>query len=467
MDVTIGLEIHVQLLTNSKLFCSCTTNYRDSEPNTHTCPVCLGLPGSLPVLNEKAIEYGIMAASALNCDISEEMRFHRKNYFYPDLPKGFQITQYDSPLATEGVVTLKGNKEIALKRIHLEEDPGRLVHPPNKRYSLTDYNRSGIPLLEIVTKPDLGSPQEARELLQKIRETLEFLEIFDGSLDGSMRCDANISIEGGGRAEVKNISSYKGAEKALSYEVTRQRNLLRRGKEIKRETRHFDETQEITKSMRKKEQEHDYRYFSEPDLPIIEITNERIKEIKEKLPELPEERRNRFVKEYEITSDQAKSLTTTKKIANFYEEVVKEVDSKKAATWVSETLKNELNYRDQALKNSNIDKNNFSYILKKLFNDEITEKGAIKTIRELLDTGKDPKKIIKENELLALETENLSKEINSVIQENQKAVEDYLEGKKEAINYLVGQVMSKTKGKAKPDETQEKIKQILEEKKIE
>ncbi len=463
MNVTIGLEVHVQLLTQSKLFCECKTNYRDSDPNTHTCPVCLGLPGSLPSLNKKAIDYGIMAGLALNCDIASEMKFHRKNYFYPDLPKGFQITQYDSPLGKKGKITLSQNKEIRIKRIHLEEDPGRLIHPKTKRYSLIDYNRSGIPLLEIVTEPDMDSPKEAREFLQKIRETLEFLEIFDGSLDGAMRCDANISLEGGGRAEVKNISSYKGAEKALSYEITRQKNLLRRGKEVERETRHFDESQEITTSMRQKEQEHDYRYFPEPDLPLIEISKEKIDSIKHKLPELPEEKRNRFIEEYDVTTDQAKSLTTSKEIADFYEDIVKEIDPKTTATWVTDVLKGELNYRDVKLSESNINQQNFTSILKKLTNGKITEKGATKIIRKVLDQGTTPEEIIQKNDLLAIKTDDLDDKIKKVLNENPGAVEDYKNGKKESLNYLVGQVMSETNGKAKPEESRNKIKKMLEE----
>lgn len=462
MNVTIGLEVHVQLLTDSKLFCGCGTNYRDSEPNTHTCPVCLGLPGSLPVLNKKAIRYGIMAGLALNCDITKEMQFHRKNYYYPDLPKGFQITQYDSPLGEEGKVILKEDKEVGIKRIHLEEDPGRLVHPQNVKATLVDYNRSGVPLLEIVTKPDMASPKEAREFLRKIRETLEFLEIFNGSLDGAMRCDANISLEGGRRAEVKNISSYKGAERALSYEITRQKNLLRRGKEIKRETRHFDESQEITTAMREKEQEHDYRYFPEPDLPVIQISQQKIDTIKDKLPELPEEKRKRFLEKYEITKDQARSLTTSKEFADFFEEVVKEVDSKTASVWITDTLKGELNYRDLKLSKSDMTKEKFTYILKSLQKEKITEKGATKVIREVLDSGGNPKKIIEQNNLSVLDTEDLNEIIKDILDDNPEAIEDYKKGKKEAINYLVGQVMSETQGKAKPAETREKIEKKLE-----
>ncbi|PTD93975.1 Asp-tRNA(Asn)/Glu-tRNA(Gln) amidotransferase GatCAB subunit B [archaeon SCG-AAA382B04] len=462
MNVTIGLEVHVQLLTKSKLFCNCGTNYRDSEPNTHTCPVCLGLPGSLPVLNKKAIEYGTMAGLALNCDIANEMQFHRKNYFYPDLPKGFQITQYDRPLGQNGEIRLDQDKKIRIKRIHLEEDPGRLVHPPSARYSLIDYNRSGVPLLEIVTKPDMDSPQEARSFLKKIRETLEFLDIFDGSLDGAMRCDANISLEGGGRAEVKNISSYKGAEKALSYEITRQKNLLRRGKEVKRETRHFDESQEITRSMREKEQEHDYRYFPEPDLPLIQLTEEKINSIKEKLPELPEEKRKRFLDQYEITKDQAKSLTTSKTLANFFEEISQQVNPKKTATWVTDSLMGELNYRDQSLSESNMNKQKFIYILEKLRDGDITEKGATKIIRHILDEGGHPKEIIKQKDFKAIKSQNLDQIIHKILEKNSEAVEDYIKGKEEAINYLVGQVMSETKGKAKPADTRKKLQKILE-----
>ncbi|OUJ18591.1 Asp-tRNAAsn/Glu-tRNAGln amidotransferase B subunit, GatB [Methanonatronarchaeum thermophilum] len=463
VDTTIGLEVHIQLNTETKLFCSCSTNYRESPPNTHTCPTCLGLPGTLPKLNKKVVKYGVMAGYALNCEIANEMHFHRKNYFYPDLAKGFQITQYDKPIAKNGEIKLKNDKKIRIRRIQIEEDPGRLVHPISSRYTYTDYNRSGMPLLEIVTEPDLSTPQEARELLNKIREILEYLQIFDGSLEGSLRCDANISIEGGGRAEVKNISSYKGAEKALQYELTRQKNLLRRNKEVKRETRHFNEEQEITRSSRSKEEEHNYRYFPEPDIPNIHITKKLKQQAKQDLPELPDEKRERFIKQYKITTDQAKSLTQTIKWANYYEETAKHTKPETAATWIADVLKGELNYRDKTIHQNKITPKQMAEIVNKLNNDKITEKGATKIIRTMLDNGGTPQEIIKQKNLETIEKDQVQQAIKQAIEENPEAVKDYHNGKQEAINYLVGQVMKITKGKAKPDETNKLITKTLEE----
>ncbi|RZN60867.1 Asp-tRNA(Asn)/Glu-tRNA(Gln) amidotransferase subunit GatB [Methanonatronarchaeum sp. AMET6-2] len=462
-DTKIGLEVHIQLDTDSKLFCSCSTDYRESPPNTHTCPVCLGLPGSLPTLNQKVVEYGVMAGYALNCSIASEMHFHRKNYFYPDLAKGFQITQYDKPIATDGQINLRDGKEIRIRRIQIEEDPGRLVHPMTSRYTYTDYNRSGVPLLEIVTEPDLTTPGEAREFLNKIREILEYLGIFDGSLEGSLRCDANISIMGGGRAEVKNISSYKGAEKALQYELTRQKNLLRRNQEVKRETRHFDEEQEITRSARTKEEEHNYRYFPEPDIPQIKITEQIKQKAREQLPELPEEKRERFKKEYGVTEDQARSLTQTVGLAEYYEETARQTDPKTTATWISDVLKGELNYRDLTIKQNNIKPSQMALIIDKLNQDEITEKGATKIIRTMLDEGGTPQQIIEDKNLSTIKKDKVHQAVEKAIKENPEAVEDYHNGKKEAVNYLVGQVMKITKGKAKPDETNKIITKKLEE----
>ncbi len=464
MDVKIGLECHAQLLTKSKLFCSCSTDYHDSKPNTHVCATCLGLPGALPVVNERAIRYGMKVALALGCEVQEEIIFYRKNYYYPDLPRGFQITQYDFPIAFNGLVRIESGggdggkeREIRITRVHMEEDPGRLVYIgtiDTAKYSLVDYNRSGMPLVEIVTEPDLKSPKEARIFLGKLRSTLEYLGVFDGDLEGAMRVDANISLEGGDRAEVKNISSYKGVERALSFEITRQKNLLRRGLKIQQETRHYDETRGITLSMRTKEFEHDYRYFPEPDLVRIRISD-RIEEIKREIPELPDEKKKRFTSQYSITTEHANSLTYDINIADFYEEVASKIDMKLSATWIADVLKGELNYRSISMREASkrISTADFVAILRYLKDGVITERGATEIMREMLDRGGvKPEEIIKSKGLASIGSEEIEGAIDKVIKENEGAVEDYKVGKKEALNFLVGQVMKHTRGRAEPKE---------------
>jgi aspartyl-tRNA(Asn)/glutamyl-tRNA(Gln) amidotransferase subunit B len=446
--VIIGLEVHVQLnKLRSKLFCSCSTQYHDAEPNTHVCPTCLGLPGALPVINKEAVEYGIRVALVLGCVVQDEIVFYRKNYFYPDLPKGFQISQYDYPLALGGRIKI-GGREVRINRVHLEEDPGRLVHKgpiDRSRYSLVDYNRSGMPLLEVVTEPDLRSPGEARVFLNKLRGILEYLDVFNGDLEGAMRVDANLSLRGGLRTEVKNISSYKGVEKALSFEVTRQRNLLRMGKEVKQETRHFDEVRGITVSLRTKEEEQDYRYFPEPDLVPLRISD-LVERIKVKIPELPDAKRARFVCDYGISDYHAGVLTSDPRMAEFYEEVTSRVDPILSATWIADTLKGELNYRGASI--SSIEAEHMIDILRLLIEGRITEVNAREIIRTLLDEGGTTMEIVDRKNLLKA---HVSEEtVLEVVDECKKAVNDYKSGKEEALDFLIGQVMKRTRGRADP-----------------
>ncbi|HUW66415.1 MAG TPA: Asp-tRNA(Asn)/Glu-tRNA(Gln) amidotransferase subunit GatB [Candidatus Nanoarchaeia archaeon] len=451
--VMIGLEIHVQLnKLNTKIFCGCSLDYHNDEPNTHTCPVCLGLPGSLPVLNRKAVEYSIKVGLALNCTIQEHTQFYRKNYYYPDLPKGFQITQYDYPIASNGNIMIEGEEgeiRIRINRAHMEEDPGRLVHEggsiEHSKYTFIDYNRSGVALLEIVTEPDLRSPKEARRFLDKLRNILEYLDVSDTTLEGSMRVDANISLSGGSRSEVKNISSHKGAERALLFEIVRQKNLLRRGGTVVQETRHFDEARGVTVSLRTKEEAHDYRYFPEADLVPIRVADWG-PEIAKTLPELPDARRQRFISTYHITDDHAKSLTSEKKVAEFYEKVAGQVDPKMAAIWTADVLKGELNYRDIGIEAFKVE--DMVQLVSVLSEDKITEQSGIQVIRTILNEGGSPDKIIESDGLLKAEGDIVTTAVEEAISENPQPIADYLNGKSEALNFVVGQVMKKTKGRA-------------------
>ncbi|MDX8550305.1 Asp-tRNA(Asn)/Glu-tRNA(Gln) amidotransferase subunit GatB [Methanospirillum sp. J.3.6.1-F.2.7.3] len=469
-ETIIGLEIHCQLDTKSKMFCSCSTDFRDNEPNTHTCPVCLGLPGSMPMVNKRAIEFALKVAKALNCTIRDESEFSRKNYFYPDLNKAYQITQYDKPLAEWGKLLIDGDdgeKEIRITRIHLEEDPGRSVHmgtTDRGKYTLVDYNRAGIPLIEIVTEPDLRSPKEARKFLNKLRATLEYLNVFDSEKEGSLRVDANISLKGSERVEVKNISSYKGVEKALTFEVTRQRNVLRRGQTVARETRHFVEARGVTTSSRSKEEENDYRYFPEPDLLPLRVASW-VDTIE--LPELPDARRERFIAQYKVSPEHAKTLTGGLKLAEFYEAVASE-DPALAATWTADYLLGELNYRDFSIDAMPADL--FKELLALIKHDTITDKSAVEILRLILDAVKEgkkperPQEIVSRLGLAKTSGDQVTTMIQEVITEQPAAVADYYAGKMQALNFLVGQVMKKCRGRADPGHLNTLLKEILDNK---
>jgi aspartyl-tRNA(Asn)/glutamyl-tRNA(Gln) amidotransferase subunit B len=474
-QVIVGLEVHCQLDTRSKLFCGCSTDYRSDGPNTHVCPICLGLPGAMPALNKKAIEYAMKVATALNCEIIEEAEFSRKNYFYPDLDKAYQITQYDRPLALGGYLEIEsdegGEKKVRLTRIHVEEDPGRLVHMGNAergRYSLVDYNRAGIPLIEIVSEPDMRSPKEARKFLNKLRATLEYLSVFDSDKEGSLRVDANISIRGNERVEVKNITSYKGVEKALTFEVTRQKNLIRRGQRIERETRHYLEARGVTQSARSKEQEHDYRYFPEPDLRPLRVRSWVDSIV---LPELPDARRERFIAQYGCSLNHARTLTGELKLANFFEKVVAADPrglSPLAATWIADTLIGELNYRDMSL--DTVEPAAMTDLVRLVKAGTITDKSGVEVLRVMLDRrlhgepAETADAIVKRLNLARTtgDTGALAAAIEDAITENPRALGDYRAGKAGALNFLVGQVMKKTRGKADPAELNRMLVQALD-----
>ena len=473
LATVIGLEVHVQLETDTKIFCGCTTAAEaDEEPNTRTCPVCLGLPGALPVLNEGAVEAAVKIGKAIDADIPEETTFHRKNYYYPDLPKNFQITQYDAPLCADGELEFSvGGKRrtVRIERAHLEEDPGSIQHVgggiDTADYTLVNYNRAGTPLMEIVTAPDFRSPGEVRSFLAKLEEVLEYLGVFDASRDGSLRVDANLSIvpaeevaedgsiavetlEAANRTEVKNISSHKGAEKALAYEQTRQKNAIQRGRVIEQETRHWDESKGVTLSMRSKEAEKDYRYFREADLPPLRVSHW-TEEIP--IPELPDARRERFRGEYGLSGEAASKLTSTKQVADFFEDVADRFNADVAASWVADRLLGELNYRDMAITDVADRLDEFTRLVGMVEGDEITTKNAEEVVlRAMLDDGEDPETVVDREGLGKTDSGEVEAAVQAAIEENPDAVEDYHAGEGGAINFLVGQVMRKTGGSADP-----------------
>ncbi len=480
----IGLEVHVQLETETKIFCGCSTAQTD-EPNENVCPVCLGLPGALPVLNEAAVEAAVKIGKAIDADIPEETRFHRKNYYYPDLPKNFQITQYDEPICADGdlEVSVEGTRRtITIERAHLEEDPGSLQHVgggiDTADYTLVNYNRAGTPLMEIVTAPDFRSPSEVRAFLAELEEVLEYLGVFDAERDGSLRIDANLSIipeaeiDGDGteigeealaaanRTEVKNISSHKGAEKALAYEETRQKNAIQRGRVVEQETRHWDEARGITVSMRSKEEEKDYRYFEEADLPPLRVSGWK-DEIA--IPELPTARRERFQAEYGLSEEAASKLTSTKQVADFYENVAGEFDPDLAATWVADELLGELNYRDMEITDVDDRLEELHRLVELVATDEITAKNAKEVVlRTMLDDGQAPDAIVEAEGLGKTDDGEVEAAVLEAIDENPEAVSDYEGGDDGAINFLVGQVMQKTGGSADPGDVNQLLRGELD-----
>jgi aspartyl-tRNA(Asn)/glutamyl-tRNA(Gln) amidotransferase subunit B len=473
--VRIGLEVHVQLTSlKTKLFCGCSSDYKGKDPNSQVCPVCLGVPGSLPVINEKVMEYAVMAALALNCKISRRMFFFRKNYYYPDMPKNFQISQYDQaggvPLAVDGYLCIDvgtKRKKVRVGRVHIEEDPGRLVHQgaiDTSPYTLVDYNRSGIALLEIVTEPDLSSPKDARVFLQNLRSILEHLGIFSGKLEGSMRCDANISLAGGTRVEVKNISSFKEVERALNFEIMRQKNMVKKGLFVKHETRHWDETRRVTISLRMKEQEHDYRYFPEPDLVPVVVTNNFIQEVKTKMPELPEARIQRFIADYSLPKYDAEVLVSNKALADFFEKTVKIYNkTKEVSNWMMGDLLRNLNENNLELIESKITPEHLVEMIKLIEDGVISGKIGKRVLPEMVLTGKYPSEIIKEKGLVKISSrDDLNEIVQQVFTEHPKCVKDAFVDEN-AIHFLVGQLMRATKGKADPQLANKMIHEKLEE----
>jgi len=472
-EIVIGLEVHTQLLTKSKMFCSCSTDYASAPPNTHVCPICLGMPGVLPVINEKAIEYTVMTALALNCTIPEYTKFDRKNYFYPDLMKSYQISQYDAPIGKGGWLTIDSNgnkKRINITRVHLEEDVAKLWHRGD--HSLVDVNRSGVPLMEVVSEPEISSPEEARDYLIKLRNILRYLGVSTGNMEeGSFRCDANISIRPSNskkllpKVEVKNMNSFKAVYQALEYESGRQRNVLEEGEKLVQETRGWIEETGKTVTQRTKEYADDYRYFPEPDLPPLVLDRAWIEEIRARLPELPETRRDRFMKQYSLSLYDANVLTSSRAMADYFENCVKIMDSSKAkavSNWLSGDFSRLLNATNTEIENVKISPKHLAEMLDLVDNGTISGPAAKAVFEEMFRTGQAASEIIAEKQLSQISDVGEIKEVvKQVIANNTGAVADYTAGKQQALTFIIGQVMKVTRGRANPGMVREIIIQEL------
>ncbi len=468
-EAVIGLEVHVQLKTKTKMFCGCLTEF-GNQPNSQICPVCLGLPGSLPVVNKRAFHSAVKVAVALGCRVAEFTKFDRKNYFYPDLPKNYQISQYDLPFGQDGVVEIdagKTVKPIRIKRVHLEEDAGKLIH--DQAMSLVDFNRTGMPLLEIVSQPDINSPQEAYDYLVNLKQIIRYLGVSSCDMEkGILRCDANVSvrIKGesvlGTKAEVKNMNSFRGVRNALAFEIKRQVKALEAGEKVIQETRLWDEGKQKTYSMRLKEGEQDYRYFPEPDLAPFTISPQLVKEIKQSLSELPRQKQKRFMADYQLSEYDTNLLTSEKEWGVLFEACFKLFpEAKLIANWICGPLFSELNSRNLSISELSIQPQDLVSLLKLFQQGNISNLVAKNVLTEMIDTGKTPDVIIAEKNLMQVSDEAaLGDVISDVIHDNPKSVEDYVGGKENALMFLVGQVMSKTRGKANP----KIVKEVLEKK---
>jgi aspartyl-tRNA(Asn)/glutamyl-tRNA(Gln) amidotransferase subunit B len=474
-EPVIGLEVHAQLLTRSKIFCGCSTSFGE-EPNTQTCPVCTGQPGSLPVLNRKAVEFAIKLGLATSCRIAPFSLFARKNYFYPDLPKGYQISMYEYPLAENGFIeiTFEGQRRrIHIIRIHMEEDAGKLKHgetPETASFSYVDFNRTGVPLVEIVSGPDIRSPQEAGDYLRKLRTILQYLEICTGDMEkGTFRCDANVSVrpkgqkEFGTRTELKNMNSFRHVEKALEYEIKRQIALLGDGEEVVQETRLWDVEQGITISMRGKEEAHDYRYFPDPDLVPLRVEEEWVERIRISLPELPDEKKERFVKQYQIPEYDAEILTSTRPLSAYYEETVSLFhEPKTVSNWVMGDLLRELKRDEREIDQCPVTPRHLAEMLSMVKEGTISGKIAKDVFEEMYRTGERPEKIVREKGWVQiLDKGEIEEAIEEAIGANPKQVEDYRKGKEKLLGFFVGEVMKQTKGKANPKLVNELLKKKL------
>jgi len=499
-DVIIGLEIHAELKTKSKMFCRCDNDAQGKEPNTTVCPICMGHPGTLPLANRQAIEDTILVGLALNCKINKLSKFDRKNYFYPDLPKGYQISQYDMPFCLDGWLDIDGEK-IAITRIHLEEDTGKLTHPNGKNYSLVDLNRAGTPLMEMVTEPVIRDGETAKKFCQAYQQILRYLDISNADMEkGEMRCEANISVQEKNKwaylgncqiialedyklnpkIEIKNINSFKAVEKAINYEVKRQTAALEENEKLVQETRGWDENKQTTFSQRVKETSADYRYFPEPDLPPIEINDDWLEKIKQRLLELPQAKIERFIKEYDLKRADAELLASNKDLSEFAENVISElrawVDSggddwerqkiklsKIASNWLLSELFKHLNENKQTITDIKITAENFAELICLIYQDKINSSAGQAILKVMYDQGGDPSNIMADLGLEQMDNdEELANIIKEIININQAQAEEYRQGKINVLQFFVGQVMSATKGKANPKKVQDLLKKLLQ-----
>lgn len=459
-NTIIGLEIHVELMTDTKIFCNCTNAF-GGEANSHCCPVCLGLPGAIPRLNKKVLEYAIKAGTAFNSNISNYIKMDRKNYFYSDLTKGYQISQNEIPLCSEGYIEIEvggQTKKIHLNRIHIEEDTGKSIHTENDE-TLLDYNRAGVPLIEIVSKPEMNSPEEARLFLENLRSTLKYIGVSDCKMEeGSLRCDVNINVvdtETGKKTkitEVKNLNSFRSVVRSIEFEEERHINLLKNGDNTEKETRRWDEVKSETIVMRGKGGVSDYRFAVDGDIPPFTLEDSFIEEIRKDMPELPHEKRERFIGEYELSQYDAEVLTQSADIANFFEETVKNIDDAKlVSNWIMGDVLRRLKEEDLEIDSLRFDAKALADLILLVKEGKINNNTGKKVLRDMFETGKDPNKIVSEQGLIQINNENeLEGIIDSVLDENEQSIIDFKNGKDRAVGFLVGQIMKKTKGKANP-----------------
>ena len=466
-EMVAGFETHVELSTNTKIFCSCTTAF-GAEPNTHCCPVCIGLPGTLPKLNEKVVEYAIMAGLATNCEIAEIAKMDRKNYCYPDLPKAYQISQYDKPLCEHGYIELSNGRRIRITRIHIEEDAGKLIHNHGDTY--VDYNRGGVPLIEIVSEPDIRSPEEAREYVEKLQQIMRYIGVSDCRMqEGSMRCDVNISVreEGsdklGTRTEIKNMNSITFITKAMQYEFERQVDLIEAGEKVVQETLRYDDATNTTSPMRGKEDAHDYRYFREPDLVTIKVEREQVEKIKSSLPELPDKKLDRYINEYEISEKDAALLVKYRKISEFFDKAAEGLKNSKSAanfilTQIFRRLETEADKETFDIKTAPEQLNKMCRLLE---SGKLKNSLAKSALEKMLDSGEDIEKFVSEDDMAGLDDATLTKLCQDAIDNSPNAVADYKAGKEKALMSILGFVMKNSRGRADANAVKEKLKELI------